>query len=347
MVKFQPAPQSILSLTNFDKLFLLREDLNPNGSFKDRALSHQIRYLKKNKIDTCVISSSGNAAIAAADHCVQNNIKCIILVSPNTEPAKFSQIIKHRPFLLIKSRLARRLANYISKKYHIHNLTPSKDPLAITGYHSLGKEIHTHFPSCQIIFSYVTSGTSLIGIHNYYYQQKLKQYPFLVGVQSGQHTKLAKLFGQKITNELRKKQLAGANAPNPILYRKIFNMLANKYPIHTTKKLIHPQQDIAYKIDLSKIFTQGRFSEPQRGIVYWINHSKINHTLSQLHQHNIESSAEGAASLTAAIDFSQQYPNLKNAVVIISGTQHELLPIPKDFLIHVAETKEDIDQLLN
>ncbi|MBU0648413.1 PLP-dependent lyase/thiolase, partial [Patescibacteria group bacterium] len=98
--------QQIPEIPSDEKIFLKREDLNPNGSFKDRALAYQVSYLKQQNQKYCVISSSGNAAISTAAFCKKAGIKAIILISPNIPNNKLSQITKHNPFLLIKSARA-------------------------------------------------------------------------------------------------------------------------------------------------------------------------------------------------------------------------------------------------
>lgn len=326
MSNLQPASESIKSQTNFEKLFFLREDLNPYGSFKDRALSYQINYLKQEKINTCVISSSGNAAIAAAAHCQSNNIKCIILISPDTDPAKLSQIIKYQPFMLIKSANARRLANYIHKKHGIYLLNPSKDDRAITGFESLGKDIYTANPDCQTIFSYVTSGASLLGIISFYKKlsaEKSITFPHIIGVQSGAQQFLSRdVFGQVMEDS--QPQMAGRNS------------------------LIKSPRSNQIGEELNHDFPNNSVNQPiinqSIGTIYWVQNDDLMKSYQLLQQHNINSSPEGAASLAAAIDFSRRYSDLKNAVVIISGKQHELVT-NDNYQIHSCSTTDDIDRL--
>ncbi len=169
----EKAPEEILKLTNLEKLYLKREDLNPNGSFKDRALAYQISVLSQNKGKYCVLSSSGNAAISCCAFAQKSDIKPIILVSPNISENKLSQIINSKPYLLIKSKNARRLANYIHRKHNIPILNPSKDTNASIGFETLGQEIYKQNPECDAIFSYATSSASLLGIHNFYKKNNL------------------------------------------------------------------------------------------------------------------------------------------------------------------------------
>jgi threonine synthase len=216
------APDEILKITKLDSLTFKREDKNPNGSFKDRALAYQISYLYQNKAKYCVLSSSGNAAISCCAFAQKAKIKPIILISPDIPINKLSQIINQKPFLLIKSPQARRLANYISKKYKIINLNPSTNNHAINGFKTLGWEISENNSDSSAIFSYCTSGASILGIYDYYYSKKNINIPQIVGIQSGNQIQLANLFNQNFTGE---KQLAGLNTPKNL--KELIKYLVN------------------------------------------------------------------------------------------------------------------------
>lgn len=177
------APVKIQQFTGIKNLYLKREDLNPNGSFKDRALGYQMSYLLQKQAKYCVLSSSGNAAISCCAFAQKTDIKSIILVSPDISENKLSQIVNRKPYLLIKSKNARRLANYINKKYNIPILNPSKDLNASMGFETLGMEIYKQNPKCDAIFSYSTSGASLLGIFQYYLKNNINP-PRLIGVKT-------------------------------------------------------------------------------------------------------------------------------------------------------------------
>jgi len=53
-------------LIKLDDFYIKREDLNPTGSAKDRALFYQVNNLQKLGFTNAVISSTGNAAISAS-----------------------------------------------------------------------------------------------------------------------------------------------------------------------------------------------------------------------------------------------------------------------------------------
>ena len=69
-------------LIKIENFYLKREDQNPTGSAKDRALIAQIQNLIEKKITNAVISSTGNAAISAAYFCQKQGINLTIFVSP-------------------------------------------------------------------------------------------------------------------------------------------------------------------------------------------------------------------------------------------------------------------------
>ena len=79
-------------LIKFADVFLKREDLNPTGSAKDRAISLQVDYLKSQGFRAAVISSTGNAAISALYYCQKNSINLTVFVSSNINPEKLKLI---------------------------------------------------------------------------------------------------------------------------------------------------------------------------------------------------------------------------------------------------------------
>lgn len=285
-------------------LFIKREDLNPNGSFKDRALAYQISYIQQQGAKYCVLSSSGNAAISCASFCQKTNIKPIILISPDTPENKLSQIISRKPFLLIQSHQARRLAKYINKKYNIPILNPSIDKNASIGFETLGQEIHEQLPDCDAICSYSTSGASLEGTIRYYQKNNLTPPPAIAV--------------QIYSNQVKEKELSAPKFYHHSNAKHIINLISQT------------------KGSLQKI-QEDQISDIQKFL-------KIN---------NINSSFEGAACLTATKNFIEssfkiENPPIipKNIVIIISGAEHQLIPIPQNYQIKSATSTQEINQIL-
>lgn len=311
------------------QLFLKREDLNPNGSFKDRALAYQISCIQQKKEKYCVLSSSGNAAISCCAFCQKTDIKPIILISPDTPSNKLSQIIAKKPFILIKSKKAYRFAKYISKQYKIPILNPSHDDRAITGFETLGWEINQQLPNCEAIFSYLTSGASVLGIHNFFHNRPILPKPQIIGVQSGRQTQLAqKMFFQNPSTE---KQIAGKNSLAKIKRAKEISQ--------TFLKQLQPQETCQQRIFISNN------QQIPHGIVHWIDNQSIKDADQKLRKCQIDSSFEGAASLATALKFIKLY-QLQTIVVIISGTKHPIIPNQSADNIYLIENLKNLNSLL-
>lgn len=147
-------------LTKFDNIYLKREDLNPTGSAKDRALPLQIENLIKNNYSSAVISSTGNAAISASFYCQQAKIPLTVFVSPNINKNKLSKIKAD----IVETLKPISDAIKYSKNTHSYLLRQSTDINAQIGYGEITKEILSELPQITSIFIPVGSGTTLLGI---------------------------------------------------------------------------------------------------------------------------------------------------------------------------------------
>lgn len=150
-------------LSKVDNLYFKREDLNPTGSSKDRALPYQIQNLIKKGFTSAVISSTGNAAISASFYCQQANIPLTIFVSPKINPDKLS---------LINGKIITSLqpisdAIKFSKANHSYLLRQSTDPIAQVGYSEIASELLEQLPQISSIFLPVGSGTTLLGVSKF------------------------------------------------------------------------------------------------------------------------------------------------------------------------------------
>jgi len=146
-------------------LFLKREDRSITNSLKNRGVSYQLSCAKKEGFDKFVLSTSGNAGITACQFLEKHGGEIIVVTSKNIPKRK---IIKLKELCknLILSNNPPHTANYISKKYYYKNIRPSRDKNSIPGYYSLGFEIFEQLNSVpNNIFTYVTSGSSFIGIY--------------------------------------------------------------------------------------------------------------------------------------------------------------------------------------
>ena len=175
-------------LKNINHLYFKREDENKTGSLKVRSLAYQVSLAKQNNKKELVISTSGNAGIAAAAYCQKAKIKLYIFISPETEKAKIAEMQKYNP-IIIKSKRAIRLANYLSAKYKIENLRPSVNDSSLEGFKAIAFEVFESLGEADAIFTFVTSGSSFVGIGRAYQyllkNKEIEKIPRLYAVQSG------------------------------------------------------------------------------------------------------------------------------------------------------------------
>lgn len=179
-------------LEKFNSVYLKREDKNPTGSAKDRAIIEQLKNVQRQKYSQVVISSTGNAAISAAHFCHQQKIKLTVFVSPSINPKKLKLINAS----VIKSSKPISDAFKFAKKNHAYNLRQSTDPNAISAYRQIGKEILEQLPQVSSIFVPVGSGTTLLGI-----AQALPKNIKIFAVQSAANPTIAKYFVKNFISE--------------------------------------------------------------------------------------------------------------------------------------------------
>lgn len=153
-----------------------REDLNPSGSVKDRGVSYQLNWAKKQGIKDLVISSSGNAAISACFFCQKLDINLFVFVSPKINRKKLDALYDY-PFQVVISQRPKSDSIKFAKKNNYFSLRSSTDPRGTIGYQEIAKEILGNLACRQAgrvnredegginsIFIPVSSGTVLVGV---------------------------------------------------------------------------------------------------------------------------------------------------------------------------------------
>jgi len=192
---------SLAKKAGFSALFLKREDKTPSGSFKFRAAERQLEHLVERGKKAAVISSSGNAAISLAREARDQGIQLYAFLSPDTSPAKLEELSKYKPVIILSKR-AMRLANYMSAHHRLPNLRPSVDDHAVIGFISLGEEIDEQMSGRAgsgsagedlTIFSFMTSGASVLGISKGY---RTEPVPKLIAVASDEVGRLGTARGR-------------------------------------------------------------------------------------------------------------------------------------------------------
>lgn len=143
-------------------LYLKREDLHPFGSHKGRSIPAMIRHYAEQGVRNFVISSSGNAAIAAANalphgctlkmfvgkHIDQRKLKQLSAVSSRLSAIRIEQVDNPK-----------QMAFRMDKDGRAKNLRQSTDDAALVGYRSLAEELKK-IPNLQAIFIPTSSGTT-------------------------------------------------------------------------------------------------------------------------------------------------------------------------------------------
>ncbi len=184
-------------LVKLDNIYYKREDKNPTGSAKDRAIPIQIKNLKKQGYLSAVISSTGNAAISAAHFCQQNKIDLTVFLSPKINHNKFN-ILKKYPLEIIISPKPISDAIKFAKTNHAYLLRQSTDPAALIGYQQIATELTTQLPQTTSIFIPIGSGTTLLGI-----SQKISNSVKIFGCQSVANSPISQTFDSDFVPETR------------------------------------------------------------------------------------------------------------------------------------------------
>ncbi|MEK7527754.1 MAG: PLP-dependent lyase/thiolase [Patescibacteria group bacterium] len=178
-------------LIKIDSIFLKREDQNPTGSAKDRALLPQVQNLKSKGFSKAVISSTGNAAISAQFYCRKFQIPLTIFLPPAASPEKLKLLGK---FTISPRPISDAIK--FAKANHAYLLRQSTDPVALEGYQQIGQELIFQLPQISSLFVPVGSGTTLLGI-----SQSLPQPVKIFAVQPASHCPISSLFDKNYSSE--------------------------------------------------------------------------------------------------------------------------------------------------
>lgn len=194
------------------EIYLANETINPTGSHKDRSFSVWIAKEVASGAEGFVISSSGNAAAAAAYWCNKFKRSLEIFVSEKIKKEKLRKIVSfchprihqsvkqaHQNLGIIKIHLVKKPifeAFQLAKKSGFVFLRASISPQALVGYQSLAEEIDITIPNLGSIFIPASSGTLVVGLYQY-----LKSKPQFHVVQTTMVNTLVKDFDQNYTLE--------------------------------------------------------------------------------------------------------------------------------------------------
>ncbi len=190
-------PLERLSDRDLGEILLKREDRQPTGSHKDRAARFQVDCAIARGMRAVVISSSGNAGIAAAHYCRHANLPCFVFLALSTPPGKIIGILDEGGVAILSDKPVN-YARFAARVFGLPNLRPSMDPDAITGFMSLGVELAGQLPEgfAGPLLMFSTSGASLTGLARGIASQanQARCNPRYYAVQSGRAHTLASRF---------------------------------------------------------------------------------------------------------------------------------------------------------
>ncbi len=198
----QTAYPDLAAAVGVSSLYLKREDLHPLGSHKGRSIPHMIDvYLAElakddnsaHKKAHFVISSSGNAALAAGLYVKELNAKNAkengangtpnatpitleILAGKNIAPNKLTKIQALRDdniTVAIHDRPLQVLTVKLHEDPSIKSLRQSTDDTALAGYEGLAREL-SQIPDLGAIFIGTSSGTTAQALAEYFTKKHVR-----------------------------------------------------------------------------------------------------------------------------------------------------------------------------
>ncbi len=144
-------------------LRLKREDKNPSHSHKDRGLLFQVAAHAGPEPRTLALSSSGNAAVAAARVCSLTGDHLVAFVAPSTAPAKLARLVRSGA-TVVETLKPVNFVRYAGRVFGLPDLRGTRDPLASVGYRSLAAEIVEAMPEAEVVITWSSSGISMEGL---------------------------------------------------------------------------------------------------------------------------------------------------------------------------------------
>ncbi len=249
------------------RLLIKREDLNPTGSWKDRATAFKLSQLADLGVKQAVISSSGNAAISFASfiHKLNLDFKLHVVISNKSiNPEKLEILIdlkKQINLEIYESAIPKQKRAEIISKTGSYNLSASTDSEIIKAYWTLGFEIASlikNYSSKELketyLFVPVSSGTALVGLVQGLGMRLNDDYglPKIIVCQTSKIHPVADMLGENVTSE--ESNLADAIIEKTVLRSpqilKIVNETDGKALAITNKELESAKEFIGSKLDV-------------------------------------------------------------------------------------------------
>lgn len=197
-------------LIKIEGVYFKLEHQNPTGSVKGRGLAWQIFHLLEQNQTEAVISSSGNAAYAAAYFGELAGIKIHTYLPVSVDPEKVSLIKQHGATVNISREPILRSIQFAQQEKLMY-IRQSADPVSLMGYESsLVAELIKQFSENRIdssdaaIFFPVSSATTMSGVHQGFINElATQQIPQMHAVQTVAVNTIAANFDQDFRRKAR------------------------------------------------------------------------------------------------------------------------------------------------
>lgn len=206
MITSQTKSPNLAHALNFDQpLYLKREDEHPLGSHKGRSIPVMIDRHTTAGAHSFVISSSGNAALAAATHIAKKpilDLKIFVGENIDLEKLKSLRAVADEAKNITIEQVAnpKQSAFQTEKISGVINLRQSTDDSALIGYEELAREL-SEISNLGAVFVPTSSGTTAVALHRAFL--KLGTNPGIHIVQtSACHPMVDKKFTANITHSL-------------------------------------------------------------------------------------------------------------------------------------------------
>jgi threonine synthase len=167
--------QKLAKQLDIKSLYFKREDTHPYGSHKGRSIPTMIDIYIKEGFSHFVISSSGNAALAAVMYIEElnernkNQILLEVLVGRHISTKKLDKLRKYEDDNISITMHDRPVQTLFikTKDENIKALRQSNDDTALIGYESLAAEL-IKIPKLEAIFIGASSGTTAHALSEYF-----------------------------------------------------------------------------------------------------------------------------------------------------------------------------------
>ena len=159
----KPTPMAFQQDLN---LWLKREDLGAVGTHKSRGLSLQILSEVAEGARGFAVSSSGNAALAAAVWSRRLGMTCLSFLSDKTPTGKIEAVAQVGAPTIVTAKPIN-LSRYAARYGGLVNLRPSQHHLGAMGYRLLAAELALKSPvQPTSVFCFCNSGLTIAGLHD-------------------------------------------------------------------------------------------------------------------------------------------------------------------------------------